>query len=91
VLPAERFKLGWIEAFDVPMPKLVELLSDNVGRTVIDKTGFAGTFNFQLDFVPDGTVGGPETVWRSFHLRGLAGTTGSATEAGERAGRSARD
>jgi uncharacterized protein (TIGR03435 family) len=39
------------------MPKLVELLSDNVGRTVIDKTGFIGMFNFQLNFAPGDAVG----------------------------------
>jgi uncharacterized protein (TIGR03435 family) len=42
-----------IEATGIAMPRLVEMISDELGRTIIDKTGFAGTFNFQLDFAPD--------------------------------------
>jgi bla regulator protein blaR1 len=38
-----------IEGFGVSMSKLAEVLADQLGRTVIDKTGFSGTFNFQLD------------------------------------------
>lgn len=34
------------------MSKLVEVLADMIGRTVVDKTGVSGTFNFQLDFSP---------------------------------------
>ena len=42
-----------LEGFGVTMSKLVEVLFDRIGRTVVDKTGFSGTFNFQLDFSPD--------------------------------------
>jgi len=44
-----------LEGFGVPMSKLVEVLADRIGRTVVDKTGFSGTFNFQLDFSSDDT------------------------------------
>jgi uncharacterized protein (TIGR03435 family) len=40
----------------IAMPELVRLLSLMVGRSVIDKTGFAGRFDLQLDFVPDETT-----------------------------------
>jgi uncharacterized protein (TIGR03435 family) len=36
---------------------LVELLSDRIGRTVVDKTGFRGAFDFQLDFAPEEAMG----------------------------------
>jgi uncharacterized protein (TIGR03435 family) len=42
-----------LEGFGVPMSKLVEVLADRIGRTVVDKTGSSGTFNFQLDFSSD--------------------------------------
>jgi len=35
------------------MPELVRVLSLVLGRSVIDKTGFAGRFDLQLDFIPD--------------------------------------
>lgn len=46
-------RMNSFEATAVPMPKLVELLSEEVGRTVVDKTGLTGNFDFQLDFVHD--------------------------------------
>jgi uncharacterized protein (TIGR03435 family) len=39
-----------IEAAGVPMPTLVDFLSEETGRTVIDRTGFTGVFNFRLEF-----------------------------------------
>jgi uncharacterized protein (TIGR03435 family) len=39
-----------IEAVGVPMPTLIEFLSDEVGRVVIDKTGFTDLFSFRLEF-----------------------------------------
>ena len=39
-----------IEAVGVPMPTLIHLNSDEVGRLVIDKTGFTDPFNFRLEF-----------------------------------------
>jgi uncharacterized protein (TIGR03435 family) len=43
-----------LEVADIPMAKLIELLSDEVGRVVIDKTGFTDRFSFRLDFAPVG-------------------------------------
>jgi uncharacterized protein (TIGR03435 family) len=40
----------------IPMPELVRALSMVLGRTVVDKTGFPGLFDVQLDFVPDETT-----------------------------------
>jgi uncharacterized protein (TIGR03435 family) len=37
----------------VSMAEFVRMLSVMLGRTVIDRTGFAGTFDMQLDFLPD--------------------------------------
>jgi uncharacterized protein (TIGR03435 family) len=41
-----------VEAVGIPMTKLVELLSDDLGRVVIDKTGFSNLFSFRLEFAP---------------------------------------
>jgi uncharacterized protein (TIGR03435 family) len=41
-----------LEAIGIPMTKLVELLSDDVGRVVIDKTGLTNLFSFRLEFAP---------------------------------------
>jgi uncharacterized protein (TIGR03435 family) len=49
-----------LEGFGVPMSKLVEVLADRIGRTVVDKTGFSGTFNFRLDFSPDDAASNPK-------------------------------
>jgi uncharacterized protein (TIGR03435 family) len=46
-------RLEFIEAVAVPMAKLIELLSDKVGRPVLDKTGFTEPFNFRLEFEPN--------------------------------------
>jgi uncharacterized protein (TIGR03435 family) len=45
-----------IEAVGLTMPKLIEILSDTVGRTIIDKTGFTGTFDVRLEFAPDEAI-----------------------------------
>jgi uncharacterized protein (TIGR03435 family) len=37
----------------IAMPELVRVLSMLLGRSVIDKTGFTGVFDLQLNFVPD--------------------------------------
>jgi uncharacterized protein (TIGR03435 family) len=49
-----------LEGFGVPMSKLVEVLADRIGRIVVDKTGFSGTFNFQLDFSPEDAASIPK-------------------------------
>jgi uncharacterized protein (TIGR03435 family) len=45
-----------IQGFGIPMLELVEFLSDEVGRTVLDKTGLTGLFDVQLEFVPAKTL-----------------------------------
>jgi uncharacterized protein (TIGR03435 family) len=40
----------------IAMPELVRTLSILLGRSVIDRTGFRGLFDLQLDFVPDDTT-----------------------------------
>jgi uncharacterized protein (TIGR03435 family) len=40
----------------IAMPELVRTLSMLLGRSVIDRTGFTGLFDLQLDFVPDDTT-----------------------------------
>ena len=42
----------------VSMTELVKVLSNVLGRTVIDKTGFTATFDVHLEFTPDESVGG---------------------------------
>lgn len=49
-LPPER--MDRIEAGGIAMSWLVDMLSDDVGRTVIDRTGFTERFNLLLDFAP---------------------------------------
>jgi uncharacterized protein (TIGR03435 family) len=57
VLGAAPERRERIEAIGISMSKLIELISGDVGRTVVDKTGFAGTFNFQLEFSPENASG----------------------------------
>jgi uncharacterized protein (TIGR03435 family) len=42
----------------VSMADLVNILSNVLGRTVVDKTGFQGTFDVHLEFTPDEALGG---------------------------------
>ena len=43
-----------------PIANLAQFLSGQVGRTVIDKTGLAGKYDFQLTYAPDmGDITGP--------------------------------
>jgi uncharacterized protein (TIGR03435 family) len=51
-----RMGPGLIEAWGVSMERLLMALSDTLGRTVIDKTGFTGTFDVHLEFNPDDTI-----------------------------------
>jgi uncharacterized protein (TIGR03435 family) len=47
-----------IEAVGISMPRLIEMVSDEVGRTIVDKTGFIGPFDFRLEFAPESASGG---------------------------------
>ena len=42
-----------LTASKVPLRNLVHLLSDLVGRTVLDKTGLNGNYDFKMSFAPD--------------------------------------
>jgi uncharacterized protein (TIGR03435 family) len=44
-----------LQAGKVDMKQLVNVLSDVLGRPVIDKTGYTGTFDVKLEFSPEGT------------------------------------
>jgi len=46
-----------IEAIGMSMPAMIELLSDEVARYVIDKTAFNGTFDLTLEFAPEQSFG----------------------------------
>jgi uncharacterized protein (TIGR03435 family) len=50
-----------LQAGKVDIKQLVNVLSDVLGRPVIDKTGYTGTFDVKLEFSPEGTSfgGGP--------------------------------
>jgi uncharacterized protein (TIGR03435 family) len=41
-------------AKEVPMTKLADLLSGQVGRPVVDMTGLAGNYSFVVYFTPEG-------------------------------------
>ena len=41
-----------IDAVGVSMPKLIEMLSQDAGREIVDRTGFTEKFSFRLDFSP---------------------------------------
>lgn len=54
-----RSAKGLIEAHGVVMPRLAAALSDVLGRPVVDRTGFIGTFDARLEFAPDETPADP--------------------------------
>lgn len=58
-LPPDR--ADRIEAGGVTMAMLADVLADDVGRRVIDRTGLTTTFNLLIDFAPMGSVA-PGTV-----------------------------
>jgi len=45
-----------LQAGKVNMKQLVNVLSDILGRTVIDRTEFTGTFDVKLEYTPEGTT-----------------------------------
>ena len=42
-----------------PVAALVEAISNQMGRPVIDETGLKGKYDFDLDYSPEGMTGGP--------------------------------
>lgn len=49
-----------LQAGNVTMTQLANVLSDVLGRPVIDKTEFTATFDVKLEFTPDGTTFGAD-------------------------------
>jgi uncharacterized protein (TIGR03435 family) len=55
-----RMGRGTIEGQAMPMGMLVQQLAQNIGRTVIDKTGLTGNYEVKLEWTPEpGQGGGP--------------------------------
>lgn len=54
---------GHFEANGLPVSALANQLAQTLGRSVIDKTGLTGDYDFKLDWTPDenqrGLIGGP--------------------------------
>jgi len=48
-----RFGRGEMEANDIEMGMAVDVLSQMLGRPVVDKTGLAGKYDFSLKWAPD--------------------------------------
>ena len=48
-----RFAAGSITGIGVSMPQLARNLTGALGRTIVDETGLAGTYDLELTFVPD--------------------------------------
>jgi uncharacterized protein (TIGR03435 family) len=52
-MPAARTQGG-----KIPMPELTRVLSFLLGRTIVDETGFTGTFDPHLEFAWDDALAG---------------------------------
>jgi bla regulator protein blaR1 len=48
---------GWITGQGLPMTALAELLTEQLGRPVVDKTGLTGIYDFKLQWTPDESQG----------------------------------
>jgi uncharacterized protein (TIGR03435 family) len=48
---------GFVEFHAMPMPGLVQILSQQLGASVIDKTGLTGLYDFTWQFGPEGGQG----------------------------------
>jgi len=66
--PSHHFKMGMgsggIESQGTSIESLIQALSPQVGRTIIDKTGLTGYYDYSLKWTPDNSpppmAGGPE-------------------------------
>lgn len=68
--PGVMMRPGRLIAYDAPLSMLIDVLSQRLGRVVIDKTGLTGKYDFTLNWTPgpgeaggmglDGPSGGPE-------------------------------
>ena len=50
---------GTLNADSVQIQSLLMVLSNAVGRPVVDKTGLKGTYDIKLEWTPDSGPGGP--------------------------------
>lgn len=50
---------GMVRAGSIPMSQLAQMLSQQVQRVVLDRTGLMGNFDFDLTFTPDQAPQGP--------------------------------
>jgi uncharacterized protein (TIGR03435 family) len=53
---------GWLQASGTTIANLANYLSRMLSRTVVDKTGIAGEFDFQLTFTPDASTPSPDAA-----------------------------
>jgi uncharacterized protein (TIGR03435 family) len=55
---AIQMRRGRLDASGISVTQLVKVLTDfgNLGRTVVDKTGLAGTYDIHLEFAPEETI-----------------------------------
>jgi len=62
--PQDRVRMGYgsLRFQQARMAGLTFQLSVQLGRTVIDKTGLAGEYDFALEWAPDPGQGGPESI-----------------------------
>jgi uncharacterized protein (TIGR03435 family) len=54
-----RMGRGSMEAVAIDEPRIVGALAGVVGRTIVDKTGLKGLYDFKLQWTPDPPAGGP--------------------------------
>jgi uncharacterized protein (TIGR03435 family) len=52
-----RMSPSSMQAIRVPMAQMIPMLERRLGRTVIDKTGLTGNFDFSVEWTPDETLG----------------------------------
>ena len=52
-MPGMMMRIGNLEAKRAPMDMLAHALYAQLGRTIIDKTGLTGNYDFSLHFTPE--------------------------------------
>jgi len=59
--PCDRLSVAstWLEDSKISMPSFASALAGILGRPVIDKTGYTGTFELDIEFAPVGLSGPP--------------------------------